>query len=70
MPHMHLIQTKVSKETLKALDALARAVGHKRAGYLRHLVEVHVRAIEPKLLASLSKTRPDVLSPKRRPRGQ
>ena len=68
MPRMRLIQTKVSEETLRALDALARAVGHKRAGYLRHLVEVHVRAIEPKLLTSLSKTRPDVLAPARRPR--
>lgn len=65
-----LIQTTVSKKTLKALDALARSMGHKRAGYLRHLVEMHVRAIKPKLLVSLSKTKPDVLDAARNARGR
>lgn len=48
-----LIQTTVSLPTLRKLDALARACGHKRAGYLRHLVELHVRALPPKLATSV-----------------
>lgn len=44
-----LIQTTVDANSLKKLDALARATGHKRASYLRHLVEMHVQALTPQL---------------------
>jgi hypothetical protein len=53
-----LIQTTISLETLRKLDALARAQGHRRASYLRHLVELHVRAISPRLLKITEKTSP------------
>jgi hypothetical protein len=56
-----LIETTVSPSTLRRLDALARTMGHSRSGYLRHLIEVHVRALRPKLLASLLKTKQDVI---------
>ncbi len=39
---MHLVQTVLSLPILKQLDALAKVAGHKRAGYLRHIVELHV----------------------------
>ena len=52
-----LIQTTVDLPTTRKLDALARAHGHKRAEYLRHLVELHVRALHPKLARVLA-TRP------------
>lgn len=59
MPKKYLIQTTVSAETRRRLDALAHVMGHRRAGYLRHLVDMHVRALRPKLLATLIKTRTD-----------
>jgi len=43
---MHLVQTVLDPTTLRKLDALARAAGHKRAGYLRHLVEMHIQDLE------------------------
>lgn len=49
----HLIQTVVSPPVLRKLDALAKATGHKRASYLRHLVETHVKAVTPKLAATI-----------------
>lgn len=70
MPTKHLVQTTVEKKILRALDSLARSSGHKRAGYLRHLIELHVKAIKPKLLVSLSKTRPDELLTPRKSRGR
>jgi predicted DNA-binding protein len=39
---MHLVQTVLDLPVLRKLDALAKAAGHKRAGYLRHLIEMHV----------------------------
>ena len=51
-----LIQTVVKPATLHQLDALARATGHTRASYLRHLVEMHVRAINPKLAKALARS--------------
>ena len=39
---MHLVQTVLDLPVLRKLDALAKAAGHKRAGYLRHIVEMHV----------------------------
>ena len=53
-----LVQTTVSATTLRKLDALARACGHKRAGYLRHLVEVHVRSLPPRLAKVLARPSP------------
>jgi predicted DNA-binding protein len=50
-----LIQTVVKPAVLRKLDALARATGHTRASYLRHLVELHVRAINPKLAKALAR---------------
>jgi hypothetical protein len=38
----HLVQTVVKLSVLRKLDGLAKATGHKRASYLRHLIEVHV----------------------------
>jgi hypothetical protein len=40
---MHLVQTVLDLPVLRKLDALAKAAGHKRAGYLRHIVEMHVK---------------------------
>ena len=50
-----LIQTVVKPAVLRQLDALARATGHTRASYLRHLVELHVRAINPRLAKALAR---------------
>lgn len=49
-----LIQTTVDLPTARKLDALARVHGHKRAGYLRYLVEMHVRALSPRLAQALA----------------
>ncbi len=56
-----LMQTHVPSGIARKLDALARAAGNTRAGYLRHLIEMHVRAIKPRLLRSLAKTLPNIL---------
>jgi hypothetical protein len=53
-----LIQTTVAPGVLRKLDILARAQGHRRASYLRHLVELHVQSLTPKLLKITSKTSP------------
>jgi hypothetical protein len=60
-----LMQTTVKNSVVRQFDALARAAGHSRAYYLAQLVELHVRAIKPKLLRSLSKTLPDILESSR-----
>jgi predicted DNA-binding protein len=51
-----LLQTVVKPTVLRQLDALARATGHTRASYLRHLVELHVKAINPRLAKALART--------------
>jgi hypothetical protein len=48
-----LIQTIVDPTVLRKLDALAKATGHKRASYLRHLVETHVKAVTPRLATTI-----------------
>jgi hypothetical protein len=53
-----LIQSTVSSAVLRQLDALAKAQGHKRASYLRHLVEMHVRALTPELSKITGSTSP------------
>ena len=53
-----LIQTTDDPRVLRKLDALARASGHRRASYLRRLVEMHVRALTPRLLKITSETSP------------
>lgn len=53
-----LVQTTIDLPTLRKLDALARAHGHKRAGYLRHLVKMHVRSLTPRLARVLAKPSP------------
>jgi predicted DNA-binding protein len=53
-----LIQTVIKPTVLLQLDALARATGHTRASYLRYLVELHVRAINPKLAKALAREHP------------
>lgn len=59
-----LIQTTIDEATVRKLDALARAQGHKRASYLRHLVELHVRALSPRLLKITRDTNPlDLVTP-------
>lgn len=45
-----LIQTTVDAYVCTQLDALAKCGGHKRASYMRHLIEMHVKALSPKLL--------------------
>jgi predicted DNA-binding protein len=50
-----LLQTVVRPTVLRQLDALARATGHTRASYLRHLVELHVKAINPRLAKALAR---------------
>ena len=42
-----LLQTRVDASVARQLDAMARERGHKRAGYLRHLVETHVKVARP-----------------------
>jgi hypothetical protein len=70
-----LIQTTVDDKVLRKLDALAKACGHRRASYLRLLVEVHVRALTPRLAKITRSTSPlDNLNPllgeTERPRGR
>jgi len=48
-----LVQTTVDPVVLRKLDALAKATGHKRAGYVRHLIELHVKALSPNLAVAL-----------------
>ena len=50
-----LIQTTISPEVLRQLDDLAKSQGHRRASYLRHLVEVHVRALTPAIARATQK---------------
>ena len=50
-----LLQTVVRPTVLRQLDALARATGHTRASYLRHLIELHVQAINPRLAKALAR---------------
>ena len=42
---MIVVQTKISASTLRKLDALAKADGKSRAGYLRHLIIHHIKAV-------------------------
>ena len=49
-----LVQTILSPIVLRKLDALAKATGHTRAGYLRHLIGLHVSALPPKLAKALA----------------
>ena len=62
MPRMaeksHLVQTVVSWKVLKKLDALAKATGHKRASYVRHLIEMHVKAVDPRLARTFTRLPP------------
>jgi predicted DNA-binding protein len=53
-----LVQSLVLPSTRRQLDALARARGCSRAAYLKRLIEMHVRAISPKLLRALDQTTP------------
>lgn len=53
-----LIQTTVSEDVLRKFDALAKVGGHRRASYLRHLVELHVRALSPRLAKVTRSTSP------------
>ena len=50
-----LIQTVVKPEVLHKLDSLAKATGHTRASYLRHLIELHVEALNPELARALTR---------------
>lgn len=53
-----LLQTHVNVTTFRKFDALARAAGNTHAGYLRHLVELHVRALRsPRLARALDRCR-------------
>ena len=56
-----LVQTHLRPQLAKKLDALARAAGNTRAGYLRHLIEMHVDAINPRLLRALARTMPNIM---------
>ena len=38
-----LVQTHVTQTVARKFDAMARSRGHKRASYLRYIVEEHVR---------------------------
>lgn len=42
-----LLQTRVATSVARKLDTLAKTMGHKRAGYLRYLVELHVEMKTP-----------------------
>jgi len=53
-----LVQALVSRTTRRKLDALARVRGCSRAAYLKRLVEMHVRAVPPRLLRTLDQTAP------------
>jgi hypothetical protein len=53
-----LIQTTIDQAVLRKLDALAKVRGHRRASYLRHLVELHVQTLTPALLRITRKTSP------------
>jgi hypothetical protein len=70
-----LIQTTVDDKVLRKLDALAKACGHRRASYLRLLLEVHVKALTPKLARITQSTNPldnlnHLLGETERPRGR
>lgn len=41
-----LVQTHVSPTVAHKLDAIAKDYGHKRASYLRYLIEQHVVALD------------------------
>lgn len=58
LPTKSLLQANVDASVARKLDALARARGQSRASYLRHLVEMHVRAVTPKILKAIDRTIP------------
>lgn len=51
-----LLQFKVSPKTKKKLEALARATTRSMANYLNALVEAHIKAIDPKIVAELHRS--------------
>ena len=53
-----LVQTNVSLAIARQLDALAKATGHKRASYVRYLIELHVKALTPRLARALKQSQP------------
>ena len=59
----HLVQTVVDEPVLRKLDALAKATGHKRAGYLRHLIEMHVEALTPQMARTFAMSRSQQIGP-------
>jgi hypothetical protein len=44
-----LLQTLVDEPTFRKFKKLAKAAGNTRAGYLRHLVETHIKTSLPKI---------------------
>lgn len=42
-----LVQTIVTPQTVRKLTHLAKATGHTKASYLRHLIELHLQAMYP-----------------------
>ena len=54
-----LVQTMIARSVRCKLDALATATGHTRASYLRHLIEMHVRSVDPKLARALENPSPE-----------
>ena len=46
-----LLQFHVRTQVGRKVDALAKATGRTRAGYLRYLTEMHVRAVKNGKLA-------------------
>lgn len=53
-----LVQTTIDDDVLKKFDVLAKIQGHKRASYLRHLIEIHVKALTPQLAKITKSTSP------------
>ena len=53
-----LVQTNVNRDIARQLDALAKATGHKRASYVRYLIELHVKALTPRLARALKRSQP------------
>ena len=55
MTRSSLVQTVVAPAVVRKLDKLARATGHTRASYLRYLIEMHVRALNPQLAKAIAR---------------
>lgn len=59
-PKTYLVQTRISKDAYVHLTKLAQATSRSNAGYLRALINTHVKAVDPRIAVALSRAWKDL----------